>query len=498
MDLLWFKRDLRIQDHAPLVAAAEQSSLLCLYVFEPSTWESVEYAPCHHEFINECLQELQEALERRGSGLHIAYGEVPVVLADIRRRYPFTRLLSHEETGLLRTYERDLRVRKFCQQSGVSWLEFPQTGVVRRLRGRDGWSGQWLSRMKKPVAPTPDRLPPPPFSLAFQLRSVEELGLAGRSMPERQLGGSRLAHETLTSFLDHRGKSYRQGMSSPVTAITSCSRLSPYLAYGAITMKQVHQRLETVRKDAKGNPDRRGWAGSLSSYAGRLRWHCHFMQKLEDEPELEWKNLHPGYDGLREAFDERLFEAFCRGETGYPMVDACLHYLAKTGWINFRMRAMLMSFCSYHLWLHWRRPAEFLARQFLDFEPGIHYSQCQMQSGTTGINAIRIYSPAKQVLDQDPEGAFIRAQLPALARVPKAYLAEPHTMPLAVQKEARCEIGSAYPAPIVDHATAYKEARRQMFAWRQRPEVKEHNDAVYQKHGSRRRPPKRERSQDDD
>ena len=100
------------------------------------------------------------------------------------------------------------------------------------------------------------------------------------------------------------------------------------------------------------------------------------MQKLEDEPEIEFRNFNRAYDGLREdEFNDEYFEAWCHGRTGYPMVDACMRALHQTGWINFRMRAMLVSFASYHLWLHWRQPALYLARLFLDYEPGIHYSQ---------------------------------------------------------------------------------------------------------------------------
>jgi deoxyribodipyrimidine photo-lyase len=109
-----------------------------------------------------------------------------------------------------------------------------------------------------------------------------------------------------------------------------------------------------------------------------------------------------------------------------------------------------------------------------------------MQSGTTGINTIRIYSPAKQVIDHDPQGVFLRAALPALARVPARYLAEPHTMPLAVQRESGCIIGTDYPAPIVDHATAYRQARERIAAIRRHPDARVEADAIQQRHGSRR------------
>ena len=169
------------------------------------------------------------------------------------------------------------------------------------------------------------------------------------------------------------------------------------------------------------------------------------------------------------------------------MIDAGMRALKIHGWINFRMRAMLMSFASYQLWLDWRKTAPFLARQFIDFEPGIHYSQAQMQSGVTGINAIRIYSPKKQAVDQDPEGIFIRKYCPELSRVPITDLAEPDRMPPLLASAQGFVIGRDYPAPIVDPEESYHQARERIFTWRERPSVKRAAQGVYQKHGSRKR-----------
>ncbi len=206
------------------------------------------------------------------------------------------------------------------------------------------------------------------------------------------------------------------------------------------------------------------------------------------------------FDGLRVEDETRWtsterarFDAWSEGRTGFPMVDACMRSLRETGWINFRMRALLMSFASYHLWLHWRPTARVLATRFVDFEPGIHYAQCQMQAGTTGINANRIYSPEKQAIDQDAEGRFRRRWLPELEGVPIERLAAPHTMSLDEQRKAGCLIGRDYPAPIVDARRAVAEAKRRMATVRSSDEARGEARRVYERHGSRRRPRRRAR-----
>lgn len=245
--------------------------------------------------------------------------------------------------------------------------------------------------------------------------------------------------------------------------------------------------LKTLRAAKADIQENSHWLKSLSSFQSRLHWHCHFIQKLEDEPELEFQNLSRAFDGLRENdWSPERFQAWCQGQTGYPMIDACMRSVKATGWLNFRMRAMLVSFASNHLWLHWREPAIFLARHFLDFEPGIHYPQFQMQSGTTGINTLRIYSPAKQVKDHDPKGEFIRRWVPELQEVPDHYLAEPHLMPAALQLMVSCRIGKDYPQPIVDHAAAYQHAKDRLYAVRGTDEARREAESVVKKHGSRK------------
>lgn len=480
MQVVWFKRDLRIADHEALASASLQGDVLPLYILEPKLWQQPDMSYRHYAFLCDCLSILDASLQQLGQRLIVKVGEVTKVLESLHQRHTINALWSHQETWNDWTYQRDKAVKKWCQNHSIPWHETSQHGVVRRLADRDGWAARWYHHMKKPI-----------FSPPKHLNAIDEpcetlptsdaLGLSNDHITQRQKGGSFEAHQLLESFLHQRGEGYTKEMSSPVTAFDSCSRLSAHIAFGTISMRQVFQACEErtthIRHAAKEEKGR--WPSALRSFSGRLRWHCHFIQKLEDEPRIEYENMHPAYDALRnEDVNEDYFQAWKTGHTGYPMIDACMRALAATGWLNFRMRAMVMSFASYHLWLHWRKPALHLARMFTDYEPGIHYSQVQMQSGTTGINAIRIYNPVKQGKDHDPEGHFIRQWIPELSKMETAFIHTPWQAPSQM---------NGYPTPIIDEKEARKNAAAQLYGLRKNNAEHKHTaQHIVSKHGSRK------------
>lgn len=485
LQVVWFKKDLRVTDHAPLFHAASAGPVLPIYVYEPDIMASADYAVQHHEFLGECLAELACDLVRLGSPLVQFHSEITRVLTAIKNTHGPFRLLSHEETGNHVSFMRDKRVAAFCKAYGIEWQEFPCNGVVRRLKSRDEWQAQWQARMRAPVLPEPVRLTQPATRQAgVGFVSAREANLAGVDKPDRQRGGRTQALARLDEFFATALVDYRYSLSSPLSAASACSRLSPWLAFGSLSMREVLQRVWALRGQlAERNPAQvAGWMASLKAFEARLHWRCHFIQKLEDEPRLEFSNMHSAFDGVRTELNRERFDAWCAGETGYPMVDACMKMLKQTGWINFRMRAMLVSFSSYQLWNPWQAPAQFLAREFLDFEPGIHYPQIQMQSGVTGINVIRIYNPVKQSMDQDPQGIFLRRWLPALRH------ADPHTLHAPWESPSP---PPGYPAPIVDHIEAARHARDTLWQIRATEKARLESGKVLDKHGSRAKQPRR-------
>ncbi len=491
MNIVWFKKDLRVTDHRPLLESTREAPTLGLFIIEDEWLKSSEFSNFHLQFLIDSLKDLQNKMSNLGIPFQVYQGDALEVFKFLKSKFSFKKIYSHEETGVWWTYQRDLKIKKWCQENSIPWVEHNQFAVFRNLNDRNLWNQKRSDIISRKLF-----LEPKGQSLEFrslfnetnpnQILNFDSL-LKKRNL-KLQIGGRSKADEYLSSFLNERFWNYQKGMSSPLSAVTDCSRLSPYISWGNISISEIENKLkEFKQKKDPLDPNSRSWYKNIKSFESRLWWHCHFIQKLETEPEIEFKNVNSGYDGMRENdFNQERFEAWSKGETGFPIVDACMRSLIETGWINFRMRALLISFSSYQLWLHWKKPAEHLARLFTDFEPGIHYSQVQMQSGVTGINTIRIYSANKQSLDQDPSGVFIKTYCPELEGLDATAIHSPEDCPGLLLGMSGVELGVNYPRPIVDHAKAYKEAKEKIYNWRMTSVVKQEARKVYTKHGSRK------------
>ncbi len=478
--LVLFKRDLRVQDNPALALAASRGQgVLPVFVAEPEAWAQPDASARQWRFVAESLAGLRADLAALGAPLVVRRGEMVAVLADLSAAHGVGEIISQEETGNLWSYARDRRLAQWCKASGVRWTELPQIGVQRRLAGRDGWARARDAVMRQGVVPVPQGLRGVEAEPGA-IPDARAMGLAFDPCPGRQAGGRDAALALLGSFLSERGQDYRRAMSSPLAGAEACSRLSPHLAWGTVSARELGHATAARRDELVGT--RTGWLGALRSFEARLAWRDHFMQKLEDQPGIEIRCLHSAYEDLRPRQpDAARLAAWQAGETGIPFVDACMRSLVATGWLNFRMRAMLVAVASYHLWLDWRATGPHLARMFTDYEPGIHWPQMQMQSGTTGMNTIRVYNPVKQGLDQDPTGAFTRAWCPELREVPDAHLQSPWTW-----EGAGRLLGKRYPAPVVDVAGAARAARERAFAVRRGDRFVTEAAGIVEKHASRK------------
>ncbi len=491
----WLKKDFRLHDNPALTEAlAGDGNVLALFVVEPSALTSPETSAFHVAAWTEAANALRSTLQQATGELLIVHGEVVETLSKILSIAPFTRLVSHEEIGSERTFTRDKEVAKWCQKNNIVWKEPRQTAVFRALKDRNQRTLYWNKWMgsgplDRPANTALGRLVIPASinHLGISPFTHENLGfrLDARQQRLKQRVTEADAEATLTDFLEHRSFGYQGGISSPNSAAKAGSRLSVHLAWGTITGRRVYFALLKRMHDLKQSDDTSAarFSRSLSIFSARLHWRDHFIQRLETEPNMELLPLNLAYEAIETSDDPTLLQAWVDGKTGFPLVDACIRSAQTTGFLNFRMRSMITSVACHAMRLDWRDIMWPMAQWWADYEPGIHISQIQMQAGVVGINTLRTYNPAKQILDQDPMTHFIKHWIPELRQYTPEDIAAHQDHPLP-----------GYIQPVVNWKESSAAMRADFYAIRSRPETKALAQAVFKKHGSRKGPAQRKTS----
>ena len=453
--IVWFKRDFRWHDHAPIRSAlAAGESVFFVALYEPLLWSTAPYDERHERFIWDSVDDLNAVV--RKDVVHFLKVEALAFFKHCLSTFDVKAVYSHRETGIDKTFKRDKAISKLLKAHDISWNEWDYGGVKRGLKNRKNWLKDWYDYVDAaPRATDLDAVRNQALSNPFEAWQHSN---AFEPHPYFQRGGTSRAERVLFSFLTERIKRYAQSISKPLASRKGCSRISPHLAWGTISIRQVWHMAEVV--------DLAGSKRNQRAFVDRLRWQAHFIQKFESACSYEFHPINRAYTAIdtSKVWDAHKFAAWKNGTTGVPLVDACMRCVAATGYLNFRMRAMVVSFYSQYLWLPWEAGARYLASTFTDFEPGIHYTQFQMQSGYTGVNTIRIYNPIKQSLDQDPKGEFIKQWIPELKDLPLPHLHEPWTIPPMMWEMEAWDIGTYPTSPIVDLAQVRKHASDQLYS----------------------------------
>jgi deoxyribodipyrimidine photo-lyase len=478
INVVWLKRDLRLLDNEAITNALKTDNrTIILYVFENILLNDSHYSKRHFNFIKESLKDINKQLEVYSTKVLVATSDITSAFNQLQSIYKIDTVFSHAETGLLITYNRDKEFTRYCRNNLIKWIESKNNGVERGLANRDNWFENWETYMYEDLEvfqPKDNQL----LSVT-EIRALEQIftvtDLETPSKTNFQKGGSEMGWKYANSFFDTRHEDYMFNISKPEASRSSCSRISPYISWGNLSIRQVFQKGKAVKAKTK---DKR----HISAFLSRLRWQAHFIQKFEMEHTMEEASVNKGYHKLKKSISKTYQTAWKEGQTGFPLVDASMRCLIETGYVNFRMRAMLASFFTHILWQPWQAATTHLSQQFLDFEPGIHFPQLQMQAGETGINNLRIYNPTTNSLKHDPDAVFVRKWVPELAELETPFVHEPYLMTEMEQTFYNFKLGEDYPEPIVDIKVNRKRASNILWNMKDDPEVRRESFRILKRH----------------
>ncbi len=478
ISIVWLKRDLRLQDNEALFNALNSKNrVLIVYVFENLLIEDAHYSERHWNFIKQSIVDINENLSEYNTKVLSVTGDIFAVFNQLQTKYTIKEVFSHQETGLLVTFNRDKEFARYCRNNSIEWIENINNGVLRGLLNREDWFDKWENYMYKPLIEF--EADPEDFISLSEINSISEYfhttDLNTKDSSNFQEGGRAIAWKYADSFFNNRYENYMFHISKPEASRSSCSRLSPYIAWGNVSIREVFQKAKEVKQNTKGERH-------LGAFISRLRWQAHFIQKFEMECTMENSSVNKGYHKLKKSISKSYIEAWQTGQTGFPLVDASMRCLNTTGYVNFRIRAMLVSFLTHILWQPWQEATHHLSRCFLDFEPGIHFPQLQMQAGETGINNLRIYNPIKNGQEHDPDATFIKKWVPELAHLPIPFIHEPYLMTPLDQQFNNCIIGEDYPEPIVNIKENRKRASDILWNMKKDKDVLRESIRILKKH----------------
>jgi deoxyribodipyrimidine photo-lyase len=448
--ILWLRRDLRLHDHPALAAAlAAGEEVVPVFCLDDRLLRGRHESGPRERFLFATLHDLDRSLRERGSRLIIRNGPPERELPALARDTGASCVHATADVGPF-ARRRDERARQALAADGIELELHPGLFVVDDPAALETQAGHpytvfspfyrsWIRVPRRAPEPAPAELP----DVARRIRT----GALPRLGKEAVIpGGEAAARARLEAFLSDGAARYAKDRAR--IDADGTSRLSPYLHLGCLSSLELERRLPG---SVSGQELRRQLCWR-DFYAHVLR---HFPANAHAEHQERYRKT------LRWSHARRHFDAWCEGRTGFPLVDAAMRQLSAEGWIHNRARLVVASFLTKDLGIDWRWGERWFMRQLIDGDEANNNGNWQWIA-SVGVDpqppARRIYNPARQQAALDPDGGYVRSHVPELARVPDEYLSEPWTMPSDVQEQAGCIIGRDYPAPIVDHLQARREA----------------------------------------
>ncbi len=449
--LVWFRRDLRDNDHTALSAAlGETREVYCAFIFDSDILDALPGRQDRRvHFIHDSLIELDQALRRRGGGLIVRHGRATEEIPALAGQLGVSAVFAN------RDYEPAAKARdgQIAETLAAAGIEFHASKDQVIFDGDEvltqagtpfsvftPYKKAWLKRLSPAdsgVAPCEGLVAggelagvPPLAEIGFRPTDLAELGI------RPGMSGARALWDDF-----RQGRIERYGQLRDFPAVKGVSYLSVHLRFGTISIRELVRTAQQRQAE---------------SWLSELIWRDFYFMILDHFPQVVCHAFKPAYDAIAWDHWPAGFEAWCAGRTGYPLVDAAMRQLGHSGWMHNRLRMVVASFLTKDLGIDWRLGEAYFAEQLNDFDLSANNGGWQW-AASTGCDAqpwFRIFNPVTQSERFDPEGKFIRRYVTELASVPDKFIHAPWTMSRREQERLRVIIGDDYPAPIVDHATA--------------------------------------------
>lgn len=446
--IVWFRRDLRIADHAPLYRACLRGEVVPVFVLDRALLHHPETAVARVGFMLASLRALDQDLRQRGGRLILRQGDPVEVLPRLIQEVAADGIYAYIDYERIYGRVRDARLNQALAQQDLKIRWFEPIAGLPQLIPYPSYRDFWYREMEADPVPTPGQVRVPPDVPSDPLPALADLGLIadGKPIPP---AGTDAARQLLQDFLSQKTDRYYWQLSYPGAEATT--GLSPHIKFGSISVRECYQTIQQLRPYPDGRVQR-----SCQQLISRLRWGMGFAQRFRYLPQLELRSLYRTFDEAGWQEDEDLYQAWQTGQTGFPIVDAAARCLQATGgWqaLNFRSRAIYASFLSNLVGMDWRYGALHFMRHLIDGDCPIDHYQWAMQAGVTHCvdkTWTRIYNPQQVAVDRcDPEGTFIKRWVPELAHLPPEWLGAPPPTP-------------GYPAPILNYKTARQRRVNQL------------------------------------